>query len=432
MKKLLFIILLPLHLVLFAQQPARSGKGEPASFRIIYGKLVYVPGKRAAAEVPAPTARKFIGTGKGMGVLTLDGLSNTNMKIKPGTYSGIDIINPKHVKIDARDVIIEAGTLDIFQATDLEISGLSLINHNYRAVNIRGFCNKLYFHDMNFKNIANTTISYEYNGIYDGTDKTASMDWKFERLTFENTGTGFSAGGGFDSAGIRNLLKNFKFLNCTIRNNQGIGNIVYSGAMDNYEIAYNTIDNINHTFPSNAPNGIHNGIFMIMGNGSFHDNLVKNHQGNAIRAWGMSYNNKVGDISIYNNVVWNSWKYSAFEIQVTPDMAAFLKSYPQWATYTNARVYNNTAGHLNTSKDWEGQMIDVYNTGGGTLQYYNNLGFEMNRSQGEITNMINFNGETKLIKNAGNRYFKTMKQAIRDTLSFRSLYKGIGANRAVR
>jgi hypothetical protein len=108
-------------------------------------------------------------------------------------------------------------------------------------------------------------------------------------LTFENTGTGFSAGGGFDSGGIRNLLRNFKFLNCTIRNSQGIGNIVYSGAMDNYEIAYNTIDQINHNFPVNAPNGIHNGIFMIMGNGSFHDNLIKNHQGNAIRAWGMSY-----------------------------------------------------------------------------------------------------------------------------------------------
>jgi hypothetical protein len=431
MKKLLFTILLSAHFVLFGQQPVRSGKSEAASFKIIYGKLVYVPGDGAPAVAPAAKATKASATRQNLGVLTLDGLKNKNMKIKPGTYSGIDIINPKHVKIDARDVIIEGGTLDIFQANDLEISGLSVINHNYRAVNIRGFCNELYFHDMSFKNIANTTISYEYNGTYDGTDKTASMDWKFERLTFDNTGTGFSAGGGFDSGGINNLLRNFKFLNCTIKNSQDIGNIVYSGAMDNYEIAYNTIDNINHSFPANAPNGIHNGIFMIMGNGSFHDNLIKNHQGNAIRAWGMSYNNEVGSIRIYNNVVWNSWKYSAFEIQVTPDMAAFLKKYPRWATYTNALVYNNTAGHLNTSRDWEGQMIDVYDTGGGTLQYYNNLGFEMNRNQGGITNMINFNGNTRLIKNAGNKYFKSMKQAIRDTVSFRSLHTGIGAKRAV-
>lgn len=223
------------------------------------------------------------------------------------------------------------------------------------------------------------------------------------------------------------MLKNFKFLNNTIKNSQEIGSIVYSGAMDNYEIAGNKIDNINHYFPANAPNGIHNGIFMIIGNGSFHDNQITNHQGNAIRAWGLSYGQEVKSIRIYNNVVWNSWKYSAFELQVTPDMAAYLKKYPSRVTNTNAMVYNNTAGQLNTSKDWEGQMVDVYETGGGTLQYYNNLGFDMVRTQGPVTNMLNFNGNTRLIKNYGNKYVKTMKEAVKDTKTFRPLYPSAGA-----
>lgn len=412
MKKLLLLLLVLISLKSFSQANSVADEDDKGDYKTVY-----------ATAVP----KDYESAGDGGGVLTLRSLTNKNIKIKAGIYSGIDIISPVHSKIDASGVIIQGGSLDIFEAEGLEISGLSIINYSYRALNIRGFSNNIYLHDIEFKNIGNYTISYEYNGVYDGTDKTASMNWKFERLTFDNTGSGFAAGGGYDEKGIRNLMKNFKFLNNTIRNCPDIGNIIWSAAMDNYEIAGNTVDHINSNFPPNAPNGIHNGIFMITGNGSFHDNKIRNHQGNAIRAWGMSYGPDVKSIRIYNNKVWNSWKYSAFELQATPDMNTYFKKYPNRVKYTNAKVYNNTAGHLNTSKDWEGQMIDVYGTGGGTLDYYNNLGFDMNRSQGEITNMINFNGDTKLIKNYGNRYFKSSKAAVSDTKTLRSLHKGIGA-----
>lgn len=430
MKKLLIFLLVLINLNAFSQISSVVNQNKKTEYKIISGKLIYFP---AAVVVGTPVKVAAIPNNaenvvKDLGVLTLRNISNEHIKIKPGIYSGIDVVSPKNAKIDASGVIIQGGSLDVFEAEGLEISGLSIINYSYRALNIRGFSNNIYFHDMVFKNIGNYVISYEYNGIYDGTDETASMNWKFEHLTFENTsGPGFAAGGGYDEKGIRNLMKNFKFLNNTIKNCPGIGNIIWSAAFDNYEIAGNTIENINSSFPANAPNGIHNGIFMITGNGSFHDNKIKNHQGNAIRAWGMSYGPAIKSIRIYNNVVWNSWKYSAFELQATPDMNAYFKNYPQRAKYTNAQVYNNTAGHLNTSKDWEGQMIDVYGTGGGTLEYYNNLGFDMNRSQGPITNMINFNGDTKLIKNYGNKYFQSSKLAISDTKTFRSLHKGIGA-----
>jgi hypothetical protein len=87
MKKLLITFLLSVHFVLFAQRPVRSDKGETASFRIIYGKLVYVPGTTVPAAASAAMTRKSSAIGKTLGVLTLDGLKNKNMKIKPGTYS---------------------------------------------------------------------------------------------------------------------------------------------------------------------------------------------------------------------------------------------------------------------------------------------------------------------------------------------------------
>jgi hypothetical protein len=135
-----------------------------------------------------------------------------------------------------------------------------------------------------------------------------------------------------------------------VKNCPEIGNVVWMGQVENYEVAYNVIDNINRTFSDpNAPNGYHNGIFQMIGNGSFHDNKITNHQGNAIRAWGVSYGTEVKDILIYNNVVWNSWKYSAFELQVSPDMQDYMALYPSRIKPTNAKVYNNTAGLMNTS-----------------------------------------------------------------------------------
>lgn len=434
MKKLILLLLIPLNLQAFAQVSNKDGKKQ--NTMLMYGKIIYLPAVPAIilpgtsnvkhGPVPMVIPPGFTEVGSGYGVLNLRSLTNRHIKIKEGTYSGINLEDPSNVKIDASGVTIEGGSLDISSADNLEISGLSVINFNYRGVNIRGLSNGLYFHDMTFKNIGNYTISYEYNGVYDGTDKTASMNWKFEHLTFENTGPGVMVGGGFDGQGIRNLMKNFKFLDNTIKNCPGIGNIVWAGAADNYEIAGNTIDNINMSFPDNARNGIHNGIFMMTGNGSFHDNKIRNHQGNAIRAWGMSYGGEAKDILIYNNVVYNSWKYSAFELQMTPDMQAYIKRYPSRATYTNARVFNNTAGHLNISKDWDGQLLDVYTTGG-TLEYYNNLGFDLVRSQGQITNMINWNGDTKMTRTYGNKYFSTQKEAVADIRTFRSLHKGTGA-----
>jgi len=435
MKKLLLLLLVTLSLSTFSQVKTVKKNKKQYPFKVIYGKVISVKADMIP-DVPAIIPLKpviatqisadVILVGNGSGALDLSGLINKNVKIKAGTYREINILNPHHVKIDATDVIIARGSLDIYQAEKLEIYGLSIKNVSYRGVNIRGFCNDIYFHDMRLENIGNTAISYEYEGYYDGTDQTASMNWKFERLTFENTATGFSTRGGFEEKGIRGLLKNFKFLRNTIKNCPGIGNIIWMAAAENYEIAYNNIDKVNSIYPSNAPNGIHNGIFAMLGNGSFHHNKIRNHQGNAIRAWGMSYGTVVKDICIYDNIVWNSWKYSAFELQIPPDMQDYIKKYPLRTTFVNAKVYNNTAGNLNNSKDWEGQMLDLYSIGG-TLEYYNNLGFDMNRNQGVITDMINWNGNTKVTKKYGNKYFAAQKQAVKDISTFKSLHKNIGA-----
>jgi opacity protein-like surface antigen len=82
---------------------------------------------------------------------------------------------------------------------------------------------------------------------------------------------------------------------------------------------------------------------------------------------------------------------------------------------------------MNTSKDWEGGVLDLYNYGG-TLEYYNNLGFDLKLSK-QFTDMINNMSNTKIIKNTNNKYFESASEAVVDLESFASKYSGIGANR---
>ena len=164
----------------------------------------------------------------------------------------------------------------------------------------------------------------------------------------------------------------------------------------------------------------------MYGNGSFHDNKVTNHSGNLIRAWGASFGTSVKDILIYNNTAFNSQKYSAFELQLPPWMAEYADKYPARLKPTNARVYNNTAGQMNTSKDWDGQMLDLYNTRG-SLYYFNNLGFNMNKTQGPVTDMINNMSDVVIYRNDGNVYKSGWQDAVNDTNNLKSKITGIGA-----
>lgn len=361
--------------------------------------------------------------------LLLGQLSNVSVKIKPGTYSDIWIYLEKgtNVKIDATGVTFKNCSMTIGSIENFELYGATFIDQSYRAISIEGFSNEVKLHDLSFKNIGDYVITYQGKPVFDGTDKTVSKNWTIEKCSFINTSQAFSAGGDYTDQGVIGVFKNFKFLNNTIKDCPAIGTVVWVGAADNYEIAGNLIDHINYVFDDpNAKNGYHWGIFAMNGNGSFHDNKVTNHSGNLIRAWGVSFGSTIKDILIYNNIAYSSHKYSAFELQSPPWMTEYREKYPNRIKVTNARVYNNTAGKMNTSKDWEGQMLDLYNTGG-SLYYFNNSGFNMNRGQGPITDMINNMSDVIIHRNDGNIYKTNWQDVVSDLTTFKSKLTGIGA-----
>ena len=387
------------------------------------------PAKQGPAKIadhPAPGNFTLVGTGSG--TLMLGILKNQQIRIRPGNYSYINIKKADHVKIDASGVKLTAGKLDVEDGLNqVEIWGLSIENQQGRGIEISGFSNDVYLHDMVFRDITDFAINYRYNGIYEGTSASASKNFKLERLEGDHISRLFSTDGGFSEAGIINLMDGFKMISCKVKNSPDLGSVVWIAAAQDYEIAGNVVDQVNISLADGkATTGNHNGIWHMVGNGSFHDNTVTNHQGNALRAWLVSYGHEMKTLSIYNNRVWQSYKYGAFEVQATPEIQEYLAKYPDRVSPAKTKVHNNTVGSLNTSREWEGQLLDLYNTLG-PVEYYNNLGFELNRPNQKTTDMINYNGSGTTFKSYGNLYKASFNQAVADKLNFRSLFKGVGA-----
>lgn len=368
--------------------------------------------------VSVPVAYTIVGTGSGN--LDLGDISGKHIKIKPGSYGMVTISKATKASLDGSGVSLEK--LYLTEGNVFEMFGFAFHDQKYRPIEIEKLTQSLYLHDISFTNTGDYSIAYYYQGIWDGTDATATGNWTLDKLTFDNTGVAFTSNGGFDSKGIKNLMLNFTFSNSTIKNCPWIGAAIYLGAAQNYALFGNTISNVN-TLVNN-----HNGIFHLVGNGSIHDNFIQHHQGNMVRAWGVSYGREIKEILIYNNKVYDSRKYSAFELQATPEIQEYLVTYPTRIAMTNARVYNNTVGRMNTSKDWEGLILDLYNTGG-TLRFDKNLGFDLytDGNDGKITTMINNMSDTPVISNSGNQYYNTQKEAVLDTQNFKSTITGVGA-----
>lgn len=366
--------------------------------------------------VPVEPEQTIIGTGSGN--LKLSNVSGKNIKIKPGTYSGIEVGECSNAKIDATGVSMTKDGSVYFTrpAENVELYGLRWDAHNYRPINIQAFIKGLYLHDMSFRNVSNYVISDEWGGEWDGTDATAKTNWKLENLSFEKCGPGFNGKSNIDVAGnkIFGLYKNLKMTGITVKNCHNMGAFMWLGACDGYDISNVNIDGVNLSFPDkNLPNGPHNGIFAITGNGKLHGVTCQNHQGNLIRAWAMSFSKSPALIELYNNKVFKSHKYGAFEIQTPPHLQEFLDKNKGKFTFSDAKVYGNVAGKLNKSKDWEGQMLDLYNFGGGSLAYYDNTGFEMVASNPQyhpVTNMINNMSNAKVAE-YNNKYYATQAEA---------------------
>lgn len=380
------------------------------------------PSKPADSTIVSDTnlvAGRVLKVGTGSGDLTIDGKTlgvkcTDVIKIKAGVYTHIEIKNINvgcNVTIQNDGLVEIAGSNDhivLTNVSNLTFTGngtsgiakgfVSRDNAAHRSIIINGTVHDLTIEYFSFKNIKDYVVYMNNSSVnYTGAAGTYSNNVKFLNNDCNNTGSFLQLDGDISSAGVAGLIKNLEvaYLNFT---NSNSGYVAWVGNADDYNIHHNTITNVNTT------NNNHNGLFTIKGSGSFHHNLVRNHQGNAIRAWGRSLGTTAKNVLIYNNTVVNSRKYSAFEVQSFQNEIVSGKS-----TFVNVKVYNNICGQLNTSKDWVGVVLDIYSLFGGKIDIYNNKGFDFPAPNAN-SNIINIQSITPTTE-TNDVYFKTASAA---------------------
>ncbi|MBC8156065.1 MAG: hypothetical protein H7Z72_24505 [Bacteroidetes bacterium] len=383
--------------------------------------------------------------GTGTGDLLVDGNAlgiepGDVVEITPGKYSSITLENLsgqlfKPVRVVASGLVeVVGGGMYLHNVSHLTVDGgtkaknLFLHDIPYRGISISGSVpHGLTLQGIRARNIGDYTIFYGNQTTYDNTDATAFINFKLLFCDFENAGTIQFNGNLLEASGLVNsgFVKNAEVAFCSFRNSPTTGILMFFGNVENLNVHHNWINNVN------TQNNDHNGLFFLRGNGAVHHNKCTNHQGNFVRFRPFSQGNTPKEVLLHNNIVWNSRKYSALEVQSFAENMV-----PGVSTYCNAKVYNNTVGRMNTTRptDFVGVVVDVYNLFGGDLQIFNNLSFEQVKSD-RNDGIWSQQSVTVPSLNSNNRMFPTLAAAgLVDQNFFRlqstSLAKGTGLNQS--
>ncbi|TCD01706.1 hypothetical protein [Pedobacter psychroterrae] len=375
-------------------------------------KAEYVTDKDTVEEIQKTHKIIEVGTGDGNLVIDGSGMSlncNDTIRIAKGSYNSINIKNIKS-RNGCTVTIINTGLVEIngnFKQMNLQnLRGVNITGNGdpnikygfqfhdniYRSVVISKPYSRATLQYASFKNIFDYVITFNESSEYDGTENSYAEDLKFLSISCENTATLLRVMGNVENNKIVGYIKGLEIAYLDYRNSE-VGDIINVGNVEDYDIHHNRVMDINRT------TNTHNGVFHCGGNGKFHDNFISNHSGNALRAWMFTLGSRPKNVLIYNNIVVNSRKYSAFETQ------SFSFFMGPKVTYANAQVYNNTCGNLNISKDWYGNVVDVYNLQGGYCKVFNNLAFNF-PAPNPADKIINQQSSTTP-QNSNNLYFNT-------------------------
>lgn len=344
------------------------------------------------------------------------------IKISHAEFCGLSDIKGKKYRVFPG---LYSQTADHNNVEDciFDLSGVT-VQGCYQAIRISGRSIGNTYKGLSLKNVEGYQIECVRSSkmLYTGVSGTFVDRLTFDGLYVDGGGQVFHADGDLINGKVWGLLKNFKLANASIKN-ISYGDIVYLGAGMDAQFENVTFDNIN------ATQNNHNGVIRVHGNLIAKNIKATNYQGNLFRNWLYSVEG-VKTTSISNSIGYRSRKYSLIELQMTPGLAE------NGAKPGNAEIFNNTAISMATSKDWDGQLIDIYNTGRAgvksIINIYNNLGADLIASQGraiipeEMANKMFDPGITE-VKFSGNRYFTTINEAVENTTTLKSKISGIGA-----
>ncbi|SMD12942.1 hypothetical protein [Pedobacter nyackensis] len=380
------------------------------------------PPKDTAVVLPPNATILEVGTGSGnlyIDAKRLGILGNTVIKIKGGSYNEIQITNflsedngTVHIENDGLVEMIGDKQLTFSNVKNIIFSGKGTPgidkgfvfrdkNSDAASVQLKNNIDNFTLTNVVFKNLDTyNVIQYDSRKIYDGSDASCSKNLKFLNIDCDNTGTLIRFKGSAENGIISGLLRNVEIAYVSFKNSPSVGSAFVMENVDAYDIHNNLVQYVNQN------NSNHNGVFYLQGNGKFYNNIIRDHQGNSLRAWVYSIGTTPQKTLIYNNIVINSREYSAFELQ------SFSRNLMAGrTTYTNAEVFNNTCGNLLPKGAFPAQILDLYSLRGGQCNIFNNIGYKFTLVGQNNTNFIwNELSDTKG-NGFNNKYFKSYQEA---------------------
>ncbi|MEO5681466.1 MAG: hypothetical protein ABIQ88_02430 [Chitinophagaceae bacterium] len=309
-----------------------------------------------------------------------------------GTAAGhITVINSGRIVTAGAFSYFElTGTLQYvdFIFTDVATSyGMYINNASYRAMTcVNATIQDCKFKGIEIRNPADYAIYFNHNRTYDGTAASLNKNISFDHFKITKCGAttpvqlGFSGGNYMDSVTINDF---------TIDS-------VNSGVVFQMEWVFHTkIYNCSIT-NTGLTAFAHSAVFFVRGDADIRNNFIYNFWGNGYRAFGISLvpskGSPMGVCSFTNNVVINSRKYGAVEVNTQPGDTGSSYIRP-----VNYYIQNNTVGQLNAA--------DYYNTSGsaggggaafdiyfaiGFCRIWNNIYFNCYRDKGQGIGGVNY------------------------------------------
>lgn len=382
-----------------------------------------VPPKDTTVVVVPPSAKVFeVGTGSGnlsVDAKALNIPSNSVVKIKGGLYNSIQISN--FLYEEGTVTIQNDGLVELVGEKQLSFSNIKNVvfsgkgtpgldkgflfrdkTSDATSVQLMNNIDNFTFRDVKFSNVKSyNIIQYDSKKVYNGSENSYAKNIKFLNIDCDNCSTLIRFKGSVENGSVVGLVKDVEVAYLNFKNSSGVGSAVVLENAQEYDIHHNTVSNINQN------NDNHNGIFYVQGNGKFYNNYIKDHQGNAIRAWIYSIGTTPQKTFIFNNIVINSRQYGAFELQ---SFARYMTA--GLTTYSDAMVFNNTCGNLlPKGGSFPAQVLDLYSLFGGKCDVFNNVGYKFPLVAQNNTNYIwNELNDTKPTA-SNNRYFSTYQEA---------------------
>lgn len=363
-----------------------------------------------------------VGSGSGQ-VAVSTAIIGTNkvICIKAGTYSSLDVFGLTGV---GTPIVVQNSGMVTFtdriylsnlknvvvsgSGTDGLEQGIMVRDNGYRGTSLYGKFHTFTLQNIAYKNVPDYVISWDRpRVIYDGTPESTMYNAKFLRLTGENIGPLIMLYPSRET--LEDILMNIEVGYNTVKNSPNSGSSIVLNAAFNVNVHHNRFENVSMNINE------HSGIIFLNGDGKVHHNYFSNVLGNSMRTWPLSLKNgsTIGKLDMYNNITVGSIKYGMIEVQ------PFADHIHSGTTYTDIRIYHNTAGNLNHGVAlpagpalWTAGLVDLYGSIGGTIDIQNNLLFNVNNPR-DNTYFINGQGywPTEKMTFLNNLYFSSSTDA---------------------